>query len=335
MPNNTIYSKYLHEIKSQPSLITFDEFSGTTPIFPESLKNLIQAPQTICEARKLPEFYSILSLIKDLSGTENAFLTPGASQAFFTILMHLERKINSVAIEIPFYEPYHSLLKRFKIKPFPIEVKQNNKLNLNNLKKLSKVTKCLIISNPNFFTGVELTTGEIETLCRVFEVVIIDEVHLPMFSLDNLFSAQCKAKNLIRINSLSKSLGLSSIRLGWASSSKILKDFEKETYFTHVDMPAHSILVGLKALENKNKILSEIKTNANNNRESVRNYLLQNDFILSHNMESGHFIAYKTQRKSDFSLGLDSKLFGLKGWRRLRYDLDKSKLNNFINCGLK
>ena len=329
MDSISVYLKNL-KLSTKDNSERFDLWSGSTPSFPKCHLALFNQNYDPRELRQTEEFESLKLKICTRSFTKNAILTPGASHGFFSLFFYLSKKITGLVIEQPYYEPYLKLCQNFEIDFKISKLKKNGILDISNLRNYSNKHNCIVLSNPNFFTGDILGAEDISELCKCFEFVIIDEVQNAMFSKVNALSCESNHSNLFKINSLTKCLGLSNIRLGWiTSNSSEMSKIEESTLFTFVDMPTHSILIGKKAIENFDMILMSIKKEFENNRNRIIDAIEKKQLLFSHSMEQGHFVALKS-KAGDFSLGLSSEVFGEKNWRRVRFDREIETLTQKI-----
>jgi aspartate/methionine/tyrosine aminotransferase len=142
----------------------------------------------------------------------------GALSLLFQIL-----KIRKVALLAPYWLGYHSLSELNKI-PMCI-IHENTTDEIVDKMKMEEAN-ALIVCNPNNPTGSvrsNLEMMKLITRLKEFDgVVLLDEVYKDLlFDKKNKFSDAIDAKNLIRIGSVSKSLGIPGLRLGYIQTMNI------------------------------------------------------------------------------------------------------------------
>lgn len=324
------YSNYLCSLKGLKGQFPSNALSGSTPNLPELAHDLYFNDLIFKESRSLQEHQELDEILKTITGEDDVLVVPGASQGFFLACWLLTKNAGSVGIEVPYYEPYHSLLENLgvKLEYFRRSTFQGNP---KALKELASKTSILVMTNPNFFTGETFTAEQLDKIASYFEYLIIDEVFYAQFSDANELSIKTTAPNIIKINSVSKSLGLSSLRLGWAAGSKLVVDqIRQANLYLNVDYPSLSLIVGLKVIKDRDSIISKIKKTYRENALVAAD--LQKRIgtqIFSHDLSTGHICSIELPYRK-LELGLDSSFFGMDGHVRFRVDCDKNILITFL-----
>lgn len=324
---------YLSDLKIKQ--YDFGILSGTTPLFPKSYFKKITPNFTTEESRKRVEYEAVKSLIISLTGYSACELTVGASEAFLLFLLFLKRKkTDRIVFEVPYYQPYLLIAQHlgFSIE-FAYRQFESEFLEIASIKRITKKS-AIIISNPNFYYGTRIKNEDIFKLANIFKYVLLDEVHLPQFTKSNSFGSGIKSKNVFSINSLAKSMGLSSLRFGWiAGEDEYIKILSEISLYSHVDMPTIPMISAYKALLNKDLIITKIKSDYAKNstllRESILSFENKN-IKLSHSFLNGHFAAIKGKNLNYSHIMCPSSYFGIKGLFRFRIDRPTKTLQKLI-----
>jgi aspartate/methionine/tyrosine aminotransferase len=318
-------TKYLTPFKllnQEPSLL-----GGSTPLFPAKYSKLLTLGNNLNESRKDNSIKQIYSIFENNFSIhpEYLHLSLGCSMAFFESLLVLKKYCSKIVFEIPYYEPYVAAAKLLN---FNISYSQ-----LVTQKDFSGLDKDSIacLSNPNFFTGRKLNDEQLDNLSQNFKYLLIDEVFFSSFSNQNKLSSNFFSDNVIKINSLSKSMGLSMLRFGWVHSNPIIiNELKKLSLLTFTDYPTPSLRLAVQILSNYQTILKEIKQQFKEGRNLIRSHLAQFQSIqLSHPFDEGHFGSFESRLELK-ELCLNSKLFGLEHCWRFRIDKSIEDLNKLL-----
>ncbi|WP_291583227.1 histidinol-phosphate transaminase [Clostridium sp. UBA6640] len=118
--------------------------------------------------------------------------------------------------------------------------------------------KVVILCNPNNPTGYLIDEEHIKRLLeKTDSIVVVDEAYIE-FAGDSMVNEIGNYKNLIVLRTLSKALGLASVRLGYmASNEKIINIINKVR--SPYNLNALTQYVGVMALKNKDKIMSYVE----------------------------------------------------------------------------
>lgn len=318
-----ITSKYISALKSSSK---YPQLAGSTPTFPKELIDLLGCEPTTEESQNHSSRKRIIAEIRRLHRGGEINLCMGTSGAFFQSALALFEVGSIAVIEVPYYEPYLAALKEIG---FKIRLWRRTGYADEDLKTLSKWKSkrtILVMSSPHFFHGWQLNRNQIDSLAEGFGGVILDEVFRPQFNSNHEFSVRPTTNNIVCVNGLSKSLGLSNLRIGWTSSNgRIGKAIRSIGHLIQTETPTYSQIIALQALLKRTLIIETIKRQRSLNRK----WLIDNvrsKFILSHDFAEGHFGSVK--RKSESAL--DSSVFGVKGYSRFRIDTDVYLLKKFF-----
>jgi aspartate/methionine/tyrosine aminotransferase len=169
-------------------------------------------------------------------------------------------------------------------------------VDLRSLSSASQGKKVVLLSNPNCPTGHLYSVHELERIANHSKLLIVDEVFLPLFS-GGRFSQIHSNSKIVGIGSLSKSLGLSHLRLGWLfGPSKFIANANVLAFHFHTDMPNWSLVGGIQALKESKSILAKLEKMANRNRDFVKSFVQSRPGLISHNFETGYFGTYKVPK---------------------------------------
>ncbi len=163
--------------------------------------------------------------------TDEVFVTIGAKEALFDMIMTLVDEGDEVLIPIPYWVSYEEMVKVAGGKPvfIPTTLEQGYKVRVEDIKKyVSPKTKAFILNSPSNPSGVVYSPKELEELAKYFSSqeiwVISDEIyekilygnttHVSIGSFSGM-----KEKTIV-INGFSKSHSMTGWRLGYAAGPK-------------------------------------------------------------------------------------------------------------------
>ncbi len=321
-----IESKYLTAIKL--SGIKLGLLSGSTPVFPDKFRGLISIGPDIRESRHDQSMGALLALFQSGYGLDSNCLhfTLGGSMAFFETLLFLKGKVDTIIFEVPYYEPYIAAARQLG---FQVSI-VNAVFEVVTSLDPEKTAVCL--TSPNFFNGKFVPTNQLQVISSRYKYLVLDEVFHSSFSGDHKLFSQISKPNLIKINSLSKVVGLSMLRFGWiAASPNIIDEIRKISLLTFTDYPTPSLRIALAIMQNLPAIVNEIKSSYESNRQLVKVFIKSApDFRFSHGLECGHFVAVNT--KEDLgNYCLSSVYFGGGDMWRFRIDVSPQALTDFLD----
>jgi aspartate/methionine/tyrosine aminotransferase len=338
-------SEYLVKIKELNGAYEAPRLAGSTPIFPKNFKKGIfeNLPLTLVESRKHKSFSRIKARLKSISSCQSVLLTPGASQGFFLVALNFMSSKKKWVMERPYYEPYYKLLlalgAEVEFWDRPVSESETS-MALKKLKRMATKNKILVLSSPHFFFGLRLPDSELKELGAIFANVIVDEVFFGQFSSDSNLSSGDLGPAVVKINGISKSLGLSNVRFGWlAGEGKLIRSIEEVSLFLNVDMPTFSIQVAERALRLQSKIRRSIGLAAAKNRKIILQFIRRRPNVLSHDFETGLFGSVDLSKiigtdhlREIRASGLSSELFGVSGHVRIRIDGSTQYLKRILRA---
>lgn len=186
--------------------------------------------------------------------------TVGAGQAIVQALVALLRPGDHIVVERPTYEPLYRVPELLGATVTRIDRRMEDGWQLlpeRLAKVLTPRTRAVVLTNLHSATGVACPPKILAELAgyaaRVGAALLVDEVHLE-FAFDD--AAACRpacrvADNAISFSSVSKSLGLPHLRVGWlvAPDPDAARALRNAADYLHGRVPAASALLAARALQ--------------------------------------------------------------------------------------
>lgn len=301
------FSLYLDGVKNaKPASFTQVDLSGSTPPIPAHLPASLAFDAT--ESRKAKAYTQVIEQIATLTGRTPA-LAVGSSSAYLHALSAVTKPGDSVVIEKPTYEPFVQTAKYLGLKIERFARTGEWETDLANLRRVKSGARVLVISNPNAPTGFLYTKSQIAKLTTLFEHVIVDEVFLPIFT-NEITRAGAKA---ISLSGLSKTLGLSSLRVGWILAPKTLqRACDRIGLNTYTDVPTLPLIAAAEILPRFDEIVGEHRARVDANRAALKEFNAKHPGVLSHDFTQGHFGTLTIPRRFKTAASFTKEL-GRKG----------------------
>ncbi len=179
-----------------------------------------------------PECKKLKNAIADLYCVlpENVYVANGSDDILNFAFMAFGQ--DGVAFPDVSYGFYSVFAELYGIKPTIIPLKHDFTIDKNDYCGQNKL---IVIANPNAPTGIALTLTDIEDIIKTNpdNVVLIDEAYVD-FGAESVLSLTKKYKNLLCVQTFSKSKSLAGARLGFAvADAQIIADLEKIKYSTN------------------------------------------------------------------------------------------------------
>jgi exosome complex component RRP43 len=161
--------------------------------------------------------------------------TSGAKHGVYESLQCLCNINDEVIIPAPYWVSYPSMVKLLHGVPKIVETKKENKFCLTGKElenAITKMTKVVILCNPNNPTGVAYSKKQLESLVKVLKknpqfFIICDEIYEGLMHNEKFISLseyKCLRNRLIIVGGFSKTYAMCGYRLGYiASSINIIK----------------------------------------------------------------------------------------------------------------
>lgn len=294
------YSQFLHQMRrnTPPCQINL---GGSTPPFTKDSTFFSDIQLSTLSSNQLPELHKLRDILaKKQNGQVAEFqFAPGSSQVYTQLLAAITKPGDTVLLDTPNYEPFAACAKflQLKIKYFrrTLDFAQD----LKEIKKQTRGTKVIVLSNPHCPTGQMYPPEFLIQLSKFSPHVIVDEDFVPLFTdgRQSLLPGE-RPPNIYTIGSFSKSLGLSMLRLGWLRApSKMADHFDRLANNFHIDMPSPSIQMGLRAAEHWDELIKPNLVLANANRPLLQKWGQDNPHVLSHDFSNGFFGLLRVPKK--------------------------------------
>ncbi len=267
-------------------------------------KNKIQDLRLYCD----PTCKALKSELARVYNTEEnkIFLSNGSDEILnFAFMAYGEKGVVFADITYGFYSVFSEL---YGLNAEIIPLKDDFSLDVNGF--LAK-NKLIVIANPNAPTGLEISIGDIEKILssNPNDVVIIDQAYVD-------FGGNCcahlteKYKNLLCVQTFSKSRSMAGARLGYAiANQEIIADLEKIKYSTNpYNVNSLTQIAGVAALKDNEYYIENAKKIIKN-REYTTSELRKLGFTVLDS--KANFVFAKTDKISGEDLYLKLKEKGV------------------------
>lgn len=216
------WAPYMTWAKQHPSVRL--ELSGSN-LLPCTLEDLPGARDALeLHARNDEGYPALVEAIAARYGVdpERVGTAPGASGANFLALAALVRPGDDVAVEWPGYDPMAGAARLLGARVCTFERRWEDDFRLDPERvraALTPSTRAIVVTNPHNPTGVHSSAEELVALGEVAESVgakvLVDEVYLDALAEVDRTPAALRGATFVSTNSLTKSFGLSGLRIGW------------------------------------------------------------------------------------------------------------------------
>lgn len=285
------YSEYLDEMKLHGARGFKYSLNHTTPFIPELGHALDKIDFIKEESRRghiLNDLKNKIIQLSQCGKKSNCYITMGATQAIFQVVSTLTNRGDYVLLERPYYEPFQKIMKFLDLNIVYFE--RNKKADYDCIKEIVSRhnIKLVLFTNPHFFHGYVLNDQELNILNELDVPVILDEIYLPYFTKNKITSINENLKNIISISGLSKTLGLSSLRIGSVLCFKDI-NIERSGLILHTDMPTLSLVAACKVIDLWDEIINKNKKDyIDVNRTEWLRMLKDCELPISHDFSRGH-----------------------------------------------
>ena len=202
----------------------------------------------------------------------------GSDQILDLILSNFASKQTKVLTSTPTFGFFEERCKLYSIPIIAIPFSNNMKLDIKEFMKNSKKADILYLDSPNNPTGFQFSKNELQKLVKSFDgLVIIDEAYgeFSSYSLANMTKNQ---KNLIVVQTLSKSFGLAGLRLGYFIANKQFTEaFNKVLQYPY---PLSTITIesGILALQKSKHMRDSVQIIKQERKRIIENLRKHNTF---------------------------------------------------------
>lgn len=211
--------------------------------------NRYSDPESKLLNKAIADFYGV--------GVENVLATNGSDEALAFAFIAYGKKVCFPDVTYGFYEVLANL---FDCDAQKIALNKDFTINP---KDYYSADKTVVIANPNAQTGIALSLEEIEGIIKnnPENIVIIDQAYVD-FGEGNAIDLIGKYKNLLVINTFSKSRSLAGARVGFAiADSEIIEDLKKvKNSFHPYNVNSVSSALAIAAIEDREYFENSVKT---------------------------------------------------------------------------
>lgn len=145
-------------------------------------------------------------------------VTAGTQEALFAISQAYVESGDEVLVPEPGFVAYETLVRIAGGNPIPYPLHAPDwTIDLPELRKrVTPRTKAIVVNSPSNPTGAALAAAELDAIADLGPLVISDEVYREIHFGDPPPSMLGRGRNVIVVSGLSKSHGMTGLRLGWA-----------------------------------------------------------------------------------------------------------------------
>lgn len=191
---------------------------------------------------------------------ENVIVTAGSQEALLLTSLCTMDVSDQVLLPTPCFMGFAPMFELINTQVVPIQLKEENKFELNpdDLKKsINKKTKVLLINSPANPTGNVIRKKILEEIADIaiennlyifsdeaYEKITYDQKHYSIGSFNGM------EKNVVTLQSYSKSYAMCGFRLGYAiANEELIKAMSKIHIYSSLSATTSSQMLGIKALQ--------------------------------------------------------------------------------------
>jgi len=255
-------SKWEHRVDYNLSESGVHPFSLEEMMAFSDVKNILNTRLGYIQTDGTPELKKHIAGLYKGANEENILVTTGSSEANMISIWSLVRPGTETVFMLPNFMQIYGLMKSFgaHMKTFFLKEDKKWQPDLEELKTaVTKKTEIISITNPNNPTGAQLNEQAQETILDLAKWsgawLICDEVYQGA-ELDEKITPSFWGRydKTIVTCGLSKSYGLSGLRVGWAVAPKnIIQNLWKYKDYTTISISALSDRLACMALESENR----------------------------------------------------------------------------------
>ncbi|MFW6124364.1 MAG: aminotransferase class I/II-fold pyridoxal phosphate-dependent enzyme [Acidobacteriota bacterium] len=277
-------SKWEHKVDYNLSESGVHPFSFEEMLDFADMKSLLETPLGYIQTDGTMELKARIAKIYSNTDKENILVTNGSSEANLLTIWSLIEPGMETLFMLPNFMQIYGLMQSFSanMKSFFLKEEKKWQPDLEELKNLvTKNTDIISITNPNNPTGAQLSEKARETIVDLARWskawLICDEVYQGA-ELDGKLTPTFwnQYEKTIISCGLSKSYGLSGLRLGWlVAPKKIIQNLWKYKDYTTISISALSDRLACAALEpdNRKKIFKRTRSIIRKNYEALESWM--------------------------------------------------------------
>lgn len=275
------------------------------PPSPSVLRNMREADYEKLRLYPDPEAGLLRSAAAEVMGLdkEEVFAGNGSDEILAMCFMAFfddKRQVLMPEISYSFYEVY---AKIFGIKVKKVPLREDLSIDLEDY---FEPNGGVVIANPNAPTGIALTRSEIEEILKknTESVVIVDEAYVD-FGAESSISLIKDYKNLLVVQTLSKSYSLAGLRTGFAYGNKSLIEGlnRVKNSFNSYTLDRLALELSLAAIRDR-KYFEESCTKVANTRKWVIDSFRNLGFAVTDSLANFIFVRHPKYRAAELQLKL-------------------------------
>ncbi len=247
------------------------------------------------------------------SNKDEITITPGANQAFVNTLFTLTDPGDKVILLSPYYFNHHMACSLGNLETTLIPLNSDYQIPYDRLSNAVKDgAKAVVIVNPGNPTGIVYKKNDINMFTELLaenDIWLISDETYEYFTYQNtehisIASIPEIADHVITIGSFSKTFGVPGWRLGFVhANTEFTTQSMKVQDTTGICAPAISQYLGLKLLENRDKLIPKFKRLMENNHNIAKDLLEEVKWLEPENGKGAYYLFPKqTTGKSTIKL---------------------------------
>ncbi|MFQ5440711.1 MAG: histidinol-phosphate transaminase [Nitrosopumilaceae archaeon] len=202
----------------------------------------------------------------------------GSDQILDLILSNFASKQTKVLTSNPTFGFFEERCKLYSIPMIALPFSNDMKLDIKEFTKQSKKANILYLDSPNNPTGFQFSKNDLQKLVKFFDgLVIIDEAYgdFSNYSLANMVKSQ---KNLVVVQTVSKSFGLAGLRLGYFFASRQFTEVFNKVLQYPYPLSTLTIESGILALEKSKQMKESVQAIKQERTRIIENLRKYNTF---------------------------------------------------------
>lgn len=254
---------------------------------PELIEELMKVKLGYNPTTGRQELREVISGFYKETQPENVLVTTGAIEADFLIANTLVKPGDTVIVQFPAYQALYSTAQArgARVKYWHMDIDKGYEPDINELKSLiDEKTKLIVLNIPNNPTGAVISESQLKTILSWAEEgdfwVLCDEVYHDFALYPNIIPPHGRSlsKKAISVGSMSKSYGLSGLRLGWIAGPEDIVNacWGWKDYTSISNSPLNDYLATF-ALTNLDKVMKRNLSIARENLATITEWLNEHD----------------------------------------------------------
>jgi aspartate/methionine/tyrosine aminotransferase len=237
--------------------------------------------------------------------SDEILVTTGTSESLYLFFQYFIKKGIRFGYLAPAFQALYEIPIFLGGIPKPIEYK-----NSTSYKELFQNTDLVILNHPHNPTGISPNKEEWEIILNEvnnFSGIVLFDEHYRFLDYNNSLgvSGAFKNTNCYATGSITKSFGVTGLRIGWITGNKLVLNQIRsfKDYLTHTVNPISEFLA-LKIILNKDQILPTLKKRVLENLESFKNFATSINSIVDPKLPKGGLVFFPKLKN-----GLNSEIY--------------------------